>query len=150
MPQTSCFNLEFSASPGNVRTALNDLCVFLENNTISENHVGTAQIVAGEVLNNVVEHATRHQADGRIEITCEITFESLIFTVCDNGTPMPPGGIPNKGLPPVDTTLDNLPEGGFGWALVHLLTSGITYHRKQDKNCLKFTLPAIGKSSLSE
>ena len=40
-----------------------------------------------------------------------------------------------------DTALEDLPEGGFGWHLIHSLTNDLTYLRTGGCNRLRFLLP---------
>ncbi len=38
----------------------------------------------------------------------------------------------------------NLPEGGFGWALIRDLTSDLLHHRVEGMNQLEFQVPLSG------
>lgn len=103
-----------------------------------------AQLVLGEICNNVVEHAfpTEYsRAVGRIKITCCQTQRGLGFCIDDNGRPVPDEVLPTGRYPPVDPEdLQGLPEGGFGWALVRDLADHIRYRRWQGSNLVQFEI----------
>ncbi len=101
-----------------------------------------SQIVLGEILNNVVEHAYRMEPGHPIQLS--ITFEDggLHCRVIDDGVAMPNGTPPNGGMPELDPSQrDELPEGGFGWALVRDMTEQLIYSRRNGQNHLEFSIP---------
>jgi serine/threonine-protein kinase RsbW len=137
------FCLQFSGSPENVRFALIEICAQLRTIGVPDDAVGTAELVVGEVLNNIVEHAMADQPDGLIDVACTDGRDGQLFTIIDDGIEMPGGKLP-AGIPPeVDTELEDLPEGGWGWSLVHTLTRDIAYQRVEERNCVKFLLPKV-------
>jgi len=102
----------------------------------------TAQIILGEVLNNVVEHAYNSVEGQPIELSVWLRDDGLWCEVRDQGAPMP-NGVPPAGVMPIvdaDNPAD-LPEGGFGWALVRELTEHIQYDRQDGTNHLRFLIP---------
>lgn len=107
----------------------------------SPDHYADVLIVLGEVLNNIVEHAFAEVENGWID--CQISRCNGHFSIetCDNGTPLPPYLL-NRGSPPpnIDTETGDLPEGGFGWFIVHALTEDMIYERSNDHNHLTFSL----------
>ena len=36
--------------------------------------------------------------------------------------------------------MDDLPEGGFGWGLIHDLTQGLSYRRVAEENHVRFRI----------
>ena len=102
----------------------------------------TSQIILGEVLNNVVEHAYQFDEGHPIELSIWLIPAGLLCAIQDQGAPMP-NGVPPAGVgPTIDTTSrDALPEGGFGWAMVRELTQDLTYHRTNGHNDLSFVIP---------
>lgn len=102
----------------------------------------TSQIILGEVLNNVVEHAYRFEEGHPIELSIWLSDGGLRCEVVDHGVPMPNGVPPAGTLPIIDDTLrDALPEGGFGWAMVRELTENLQYFRADGINRLQFVIP---------
>lgn len=112
---------------------------------------GSAELVLAEVLNNVVEHALAGMGGrGSFGFSCHGDAHQLAISVTDNGRAMPGGQVPGGALPDVDTPMesgdiDALPEGGFGWALVHALVHDLHYARKNGVNTLNMTI--IGEST---
>jgi serine/threonine-protein kinase RsbW len=102
-----------------------------------------AQIILGEVLNNVVEHAYQCEGGHPVELILAFADTGVNVSVTDRGITMPKGSPPNGGMPSLDEDgRDALPEGGFGWAMIHALTTGLTYCRDGDRNLLTFSIPA--------
>lgn len=101
-----------------------------------------AQIILGEVLNNIVEHAYQFEAGHPVELILAFGDAALDVRVTDHGITMPEGSPPNGGMPALDADgRDALPEGGFGWAMIHALTTGLSYSRDGDCNLLAFSIP---------
>ncbi|SFC63895.1 Histidine kinase-like ATPase domain-containing protein [Tropicimonas isoalkanivorans] len=103
------------------------------------------EVVLGEVMNNVVEHAYPCRASGYLSIAIDPAGDAINLNVEDNGAAMP-----NQVLPPghpqdLDVTLHDLPEGGFGWLLIRELADDLRYERKNGRNLLTFSLAKSGK-----
>nr|WP_317625820.1 ATP-binding protein [Rhodoalgimonas zhirmunskyi] len=109
---------------------------------VSADQLGLIELVLGEVLNNVVEHAYGPVTNGQIEVECALGEGALVFVVRDFGREMPEGQLP-EGLPIDIHRLreEDLPEGGFGWFLVRALVRGLEYRREAGCNTLSFTIP---------
>lgn len=102
----------------------------------------TTQIILAEVLNNIVEHAYKFEDGHPITLRIVLQSNGLFCETFDEGVPMP-NGVPPNGLMP-EFSLDapsDLPEGGFGWAMVRELTQGIRYQRDGAVNHLSFLIP---------
>lgn len=101
-----------------------------------------SQIILGEVLNNVVEHAYTFAEGHPIDLSIWVKDTGLNCRVRDHGAPMP-NGVPPAGITPnIDTaSRDDLPEGGFGWAMVWKLTEDLQYFRAEGVNELVFRIP---------
>lgn len=108
---------------------------------LSDDRRGTAELVLAEVLNNVAEHAYgNRRAWWQISITQ--TSQGLRCVIVDQGKAMPGGAFPEGRLPAGQgLALDDLPEGGFGWRLIHSLTTDLVYSRAEGCNRLQFLLP---------
>lgn len=134
--------IEFEGTPEEVRVALETLRERLTERQLEECNAGTLEIVLAEVLNNVVEHALAERSDGVIALTGNYDANHWFLRVRDNGARMPDGQIPSGNPPDVDTSLMDLPEGGFGWMMVRTLARDIIYTRASDNwNELTFTIP---------
>lgn len=127
-----------------VRDGLQDLFASALMTELSAESRGTAEIVLAEALNNVVEHAYATYP-GKIEVSMQRQDHGLSVEVVDRGLPMRQAGLPGgnlpAGRPPQQGSLDDLPEGGFGWFLIRSLSQDLSYAREADRNCLRFSLP---------
>lgn len=86
---------------------------------------GSAETVLAEILNNIVEHALAGRGDtGSIHLECHADGTALGFEVVDNGIPLPGGACPARAMPELGK-FEDLPEGGFGWALVCILATDL-------------------------
>lgn len=65
----------------------------------------------------------------------------ILCELRDFGRPMPAGGPPGPGLPPIAPP-DILPEGGFGWHIIRCLVLDLTYERTDNCNRLRLTVQA--------
>ena len=103
--------------------------------------LATLEIVLAEALNNIVEHAyPPGTVDGEIRIVCRAHPDAFELTLVDHGQPMPSGDVPGGGLAALDGPLEELPEGGFGWHLIHGLSREVRYARKGSENHLSLQI----------
>lgn len=114
-----------------VAPILDDLRKWLSLHEFGQDHLGTIEIVMAEALNNAVEHGGLRSQQA-IEVLARITASCLRIVVIDQGKPYPNGSLPGNSAPDID----DLPEGGFGWMMIHELTSDLTYQRHAGRNLL--------------
>lgn len=131
------FDARFDANHMSTRTALADIRAALENDGFSGDLVGRVEIALAELFNNIAEHAYRDEGNGEVRCFMAAKGDCLVVEVTDQGSPMPGGEIPEGTLPNLDVTLNDLPEGGFGWHLIHAQTSSITHLRMSLGNCTR-------------
>lgn len=95
------------------------------------------EIALAEALNNIVEHAYAGNPDGWVDIALWRCPDETLVELRDAGAPLP-DGPPNGNMPMVAgvTEPDELPEGGFGWAMIRVLTRNVQYFRAGDQNIL--------------
>lgn len=134
-------SLRFSSSPNCVRGALATLKAFLTEQRVPQDMTMNAEIVTAELLNNIVEHAYKEDPNGTIWLDAGLCLDCLCVKVRDEGVKMPDDTLPSGQLPPSDGPLESLPEGGFGWYLLHSLTEKLRYTRAQTMNITEFVLP---------
>lgn len=118
-----------------VRQGLARLVEALEGE--AEETVSTAEIALAEAMNNIVEHAYRDDV-GNIDVEVRSVDNSLAFKLTDKGKPMPDGTVPLGEIPEYPSDPQKMPEGGFGWFLIHDLTSDLSYQRVDGQNELRF------------
>ena len=127
-----------------MREALVQLRQRLAALELSVDDLGSVEVVLGEVLNNIVEHAYGPEADGLVLMSCMPNGHVLRFCVEDEGVAFPQERLPTGELPSFDGPLETLPEGGFGWYLVRHLAVDLDYRRKGTRNVLAFSIPFEG------
>lgn len=137
-------NLERSctATPEEVRRLLIALDDFLDGLADKTVPAEDLRIVAGEVLNNVAEHAYDTCEAGPVRFRCVLRPKGFLCRVEDIGRElgeMPEGKTPDLSGP--------LPEGGFGWFLIYQLAEGVRYRRRGARNQLSFTIPRATTNS---
>lgn len=96
------------------------------------------ELALAECLNNIVKHAYQGKADHVIDLWISVRQDSLCVTLRDSGQPMPQATLPQSRRPDLECHRDALPEGGFGWFLIHALTSDLVYTRKAGMNWTGF------------
>ena len=134
------FSLRFPSTPRGVRQTLAEISAHAAASGSDADTVGQIEIALAEVLNNVVEHALPHAAGSAIFLAARRDAHGWHFTIRDKGIAIPGGVVPRPALPSTNRPLQELPEGGFGWAIVHTLARDLTYHRRDGCNHLSFTI----------
>ncbi len=138
------FHIRFPSSELHVRAALESLCDALIAMGIDECTRENAQIVLGEALNNVVEHAYAEKQGDPVELCLQTEPTALHFRILDHGHPMPGLEPPDGEAHDLDVPLNDLPEGGFGWFLIRTMTDELKYTREEGQNLLEFSLRRQG------
>lgn len=119
-----------------VRAALAQVIEWLRAGRINPDDCATVEIVLAEVLNNIAEHSYEEGQFGPIDMTITPQAGGICLLLLDEGREMPGGILPGQAGPAPET----LPEGGFGWFLVHQLASELRYCRENDQNHLHLRL----------
>ena len=120
------------AEVADVAERAGDLCATAGAVALSD----SLRLCLAEALNNVVEHAYRGEANGKIDIDLTVSPESFAVTVTDAGEPMPGGTLPAGDIDMSYDDIDELPEGGFGWMLIRSEVDRLDYERRGDRNVL--------------
>lgn len=141
---TASQHLSFEFEPNflGVRSVLSQVSADLKD-VLTDEQFAKVEIVLAEALNNIAEHAFVDH-DGAtpcsaIEVACYETHLRVLLE--DNGRALPDHKIPQASpleFDPCD--IDGLPEGGFGWGLIHSLVKELTYIRASGKNQLRMTI----------
>ncbi len=136
-------HLVLQASPLAVRDSLLQMLAAPPLSDLSPDARGTAEVVLAEVLNNIAEHAYP-AGPGPVAVALTPVAAGTHCLVIDQGAAMPGDRLPEGRLPIADSGLEDLPEGGFGWHLIHSLTRDLAYVRAGGCNRLSFLLPRTG------
>lgn len=138
-PLGSVFHRRFPGSAEAIRDTLGEAQAWMTARGLPAILRAEAELVLAEVLNNIAEHAYRGGV-GLIVLRLKPCTEGIFCLVCDYGAAMPGGDLPEGRRPGIDVARDDLPEGGFGWHLIRLLTSRLRYDRRSGCNRLGFVL----------
>jgi serine/threonine-protein kinase RsbW len=140
----AALRMMFPASEEAVRAALRHWRRAVAGMGEVEDLMDRSEIVLAEVLNNIAEHGRVDAATGWIGLRCDPGPLGLRFVVTDRGRPLPPALLtPLADGPtlPQDLDLPDLPEGGFGWQMIRLLTRELTCQHEAQGNRLSFLIP---------
>lgn len=144
----------FRADPLTVREALAYLRERFDGSA-TEDVIARVELVLAEVLNNICEHGSQHDAlrlDGRvhaplIHLCVARHTGGFACAITDDGQPLPPACLDPRTLPyilpapPDKDMIALLPEGGFGWYLIQDLTASLSYFREGRRNFIAFIVP---------
>ena len=133
------FQLRTSEDFDAVRIGLGRFMHSLETSN-TQHDLGEIELVLAEVLNNIAEHGGRESINHPISLKWH-TSDGLCINVINVGRCIPTGTITNAQMPNLDTEIDDLPEGGFGWALVDILCSKVRSKRRGSFNTLRLNFP---------
>lgn len=142
-PPPGGLHLTFPASPFAVRDSLAQMLAAPPLSDLPPPLRGMAELVLAEVLNNIAEHAYS-AGPGPVSVTLTPVAGGTQCLVVDQGAAMPDGRVPVGNLPSATAAMEDLPEGGFGWHLIHSLTRDLSYRRTGPCNRLSFLLPNEG------
>ncbi|CUK11602.1 Serine-protein kinase RsbW [Ruegeria denitrificans] len=143
MHNGKCLDLSFAATESEASAGIAQLSQRLSAQGLPTHKAGDVKIALAEAINNVIEHAYADITPAKVKVRCRLHQNWLEILISDTGNPLPgfrvPDGIPAS----LGSTIDELPEGGFGWFLIHELTSDIRYERSNGCNrlSLRFDFP---------
>lgn len=123
-----------------VRSALEKILVQLKSMGFSSDHCSVTELVLAEVMNNIVEHAYSLGDLGPIHVSVQRKEMALFFSITDHGDPMPRYSLPQATLANLDCDQKDLPEGGWGWLIIHEIAEDLMYKRIGSENHLSFVL----------
>lgn len=132
--------MALNASQKSVRKALRAVKAQLDDHGIVPDDLASIELVLAEALNNIVEHAYSGTDEGLIEVALSVDDNELAFRITDRGLPMPNGEPPKGTLAPMTGEISELPEGGFGWFLIHELAHDLAYVRHESSNVFSFRM----------
>jgi serine/threonine-protein kinase RsbW len=108
---------------------------WLTSHAVSPDVVGELELVMAEALNNVVEHGYLYSEDGEIDILVTLTNEFMTIKITDSGRKFD-GPPPFKEMDVESFNFEELPEGGFGWNLIHSMTDEVEFEFADQQNRL--------------
>lgn len=133
--------VELGATPVEVSRALIGLRANLTSLGLPQEALIRWELVLAEVMNNIVEHAYGGSGQGSIELQTSTHGHAIWCRLRDQGGAMPGEELPRARRYDLDSmALADLPEGGFGWGLIHDLTRALSYRRAGAENHLEFRI----------
>ncbi|HGG05438.1 MAG TPA: ATP-binding protein [Aliiroseovarius sp.] len=140
----SKFHLVFPGDQMSLRGALSKSKTFLRNLDFPQDLIGPVELVLAEAVNNIIEHAYAGGIHGIVDLTISCVDGDLMFSILDDGLPMPDDRLPEGDAHNLDCDTEDLPEGGFGWFMIRELTSDLVYTRTGNRNRLEFRMSLNG------
>ena len=132
--------VRFPATRLAVRDQLAQVRACLEKTATSAALCENVAILLAEILNNIVEHSLVGQADARITLAITRDESNIYVETWDAGRPLPPQLLTSPRLPEQPADPVDMPEGGFGWFIIHALADDMFYERNDGLNRLSFRL----------
>ncbi len=133
--------IRFATGEFEVRKALAILMGKLAKHRLSADTMGQVEIVVAEVLNNIAEHG--YDGAGDVSLGVRVLSDRLRFTTVDAGRDLPQHLLSTGEMPEIPDNPLDIPEGGFGWAMIRELTDGLCYRRLDGRNHLTFCIPRV-------
>lgn len=137
------FTWEIAATEQGTRGALAEIMMRLRALGVTDEQAGAVEIVLAEAVNNIVEHAFQNVDPGMALIRARLSGNTLQVFLVDEGAEFPGAELPEGKPTNIDTALDNLPEGGFGWFMIRTLTRNVRYRRWRARNHLRLVFALI-------
>ena len=125
-----------SANAGGARSAIRATMQRLAGAGLAPETRENVQIVLAEVINNIIEHAFAGNTAATFVIEFHLSPDQLQLTLTDRGRSFPAGRLPPPRVPDLSGPRATMPEGGFGWPLIRMLTSRLAYRRENGQNRL--------------
>jgi serine/threonine-protein kinase RsbW len=95
---------------------------------------GLVEMAVTEVCSNIVRHGHPDAPGHEFTMTLRGVGPALEIEIRDIG---PAYSFERRTMPPVDVAFDELPEGGFGIALVHETMDVVEFRRVSDVNIVR-------------
>ncbi len=152
MEQYSLFNRVLPSDPLSVRQLLVDLRNQL-GRALPPDAMGRVELVLAEIMNNIVNHGapdSGRQDDRRarsIHISVACHTNGVACAILDDGAVLPARCLSPPTRQASRARALTLPEGGFGWLIIHDLTQSLAYFREEGFNLLAFNVPMIQPES---
>ncbi|WP_306110710.1 MULTISPECIES: ATP-binding protein [Roseovarius] len=133
--------LSSTATELDVRDMVEALDTALTDAGIDGDLRGSITLAVSEALNNVTEHGYAGRAPGEVHMVVGLLADRVLVTLSDSGRGMPGDALPPGLLPDSSGARADLPEGGFGWFLIHKLCLDLSHTRHAGRNTLRMTFP---------
>jgi sigma-B regulation protein RsbU (phosphoserine phosphatase) len=124
-------------SSAGIRQAQHWLHGILAARAIDPGRIGDVELIAEELLTNVVRAAEAHEADVQVSIACSLTPGEIVLVVRDDAAAFDPLA---RESPNLDADISDREIGGLGILLVKRLADSCRYSRVDGCNVLEIRL----------
>lgn len=131
-------------SSAGIQRAQQRLHATLAARGVDPGRIGDAELIAEELLTNVVRVAHSEASDIQLSLACALTPSEIVLTVRDNGPPFDPLGLED---PKLHVDLADRKIGGLGVLIVKRLADSCRYARIEDCNVLEIRLGRLPDSN---
>jgi sigma-B regulation protein RsbU (phosphoserine phosphatase) len=129
--------MEPQISAAGVAHAQQWLRSILAARAIGAERINDAELIAEELLTNVVRSLEARGGNARMSLDCELTQSQIVMTVRDDGPPFDPLAL---AAPNLEANIDDRAIGGLGVAIVRQLADSCRYARVADHNVMEVCL----------
>ena len=120
-----------------VSDTLQNLRAGLSQDGVEADTLGRMEIALAEALNNIIEHGHPTCDAQTMYLTARVSDQEIRIQIRDTGAPVPDSQLNSANLPDNSGPRQSLPEGGFGWYLIHKMVDGLNYHQEAGENHLE-------------
>ena len=110
--------------------------MYLEKNNLDEGLIALCSMVITEAINNIIEHSYSMSV-GMVDLNIHILDRQLVFTFIDSGLPAPKNRFEGSRYMP---NPEDLPESGWGLALIETIVDDVNYRRVNETNELALAI----------
>jgi sigma-B regulation protein RsbU (phosphoserine phosphatase) len=131
------WRIEPGASPAGIRRTQHWLHAILAGRDVARDRIDDVELVAEELLTNVVRAAGPSGGRVRLALDCALTPSEIVLTFRDDGVPFDPTAAAS---PRLDADIADREVGGLGIVLVTRLADACRYSRLDGWNVLEVRL----------
>lgn len=129
--------IEPAASSAGIAQTQHWLHAILAARDVARDRIDDVEVIAEEVLTNVVRAAGSSVAGVRLTLDCAVTPSEVVLTFCDDGMRFDPTAVET---PQLDADVADREIGGLGILLVRRLADACRYARIDNRNVLEIRL----------
>ena len=129
--------IEPEISTAGVGAAQQWLRSILAARAVAASRIGEAELIAEELLTNVVNAVEAHDGRAFLSLECELTPAQIVMTVRDDGPPFDPLAL---AAPDLEGAIEDRSVGGLGVILVRQLADSCRYSHVDGHNVMEVRL----------
>jgi serine/threonine-protein kinase RsbW len=128
-------NQKFSvpAYHGNIEKLCNRVGEAAEKAGFDDRTAYACQLAVGEACENVINHGYKHEGEGELSVSFDVSPGKLVIELCDSAPAFNPTAYPKD----EEWSEDDPPVGGLGLKIIHRVMDKVIYRREKEKNYLE-------------